>query len=70
MKTQVMELATDGKIVNQGFMQAVNMTEGTCILKFNYAPRDKSSPKVSTFFVYFNGREVAKYRPAARGIKT
>lgn len=71
MKTQVMNLAaTDPKVMNQGHMQAVTLTEGQYILKFDYAPRQSFDPEVSTFFVYFNGIEIAKIRPSVKGVKT
>ena len=70
MQTQVMELATNKKTLNQGFKQMVNLTKGTYTLKFDYAARENIPPESSMFFVYFNGKEMAKFRPGAYGIKT
>ena len=65
-----MELATDGKIVNQGFKQLVNLTKGTYLLKFDFAPRKLDDPEVSMFYVYFNSQEIAKFRPSIKQIQT
>ena len=65
-----MELSATSKNLNQGFQQPTNLTKGTYTLKFDYAPKKSFNPYVSTFFVFFNGREVAKIRPVVKGIQT
>lgn len=70
MLTQVMELGTDSNTLNQGFKQTANLTKGTYTLKFDYAPRQKNEPEVSTFLVYFNGIEIVRIRPPVKGITT
>lgn len=70
MKTQVIELSASDKVLNQGLKQAVNVSAGDYTLKFDYAPWKKANPEVSAFFVYWNGREVGKYRPATKAVRT
>lgn len=65
-----MELATGEKNVNQGFKQIVNLTKGTYLLKFDFAPRKLNDPEVSMFYVYFNSQEIAKFRPSIKQVQT
>lgn len=70
MTSQVLELTTDTATLNQGFQQMVNLEKGTYTLKFDYAARENMDPEVSMFILYWNGKELAKYRPPAYGVQT